>query len=136
MSNNKNNQNTGPSVGSDSQVNPLEGATRLGDSFTPTPDQLNALLGDALGQAKTPLPTQQYLQSIFNQYVGQREQALADLSMLLQHGVGVGDHANVGETIKSKIEEAERYDSLVGAMDKWFAAGEAGRQMAQAKNEG
>jgi len=125
MSTDKNNQNK----------NPLEGATRMGDSFTPTPDQLNALLGDAVNQ-KIPLPTQQYLQSIFNQYVGLREQSLADLSMLLQHGVGVGDHANIGETIKTKIEEAERYDSLVSAMDKWFASGQAVQQMNEAKKEG
>ena len=132
MKENQNNQNNRPSAG---QANPLDGATRLGDSFTPTPDQLNALLGESLGQQKAPLPTQQYLQSIFNQFVGQREQALADLSMLLQHGVGVGDHANIGETIESKIEEAEKYDSLVGAMDKWFAAGQATQQMNDLKNE-
>lgn len=114
-----------------SPKNPLEGATRLGDSFTPTPEQLNAMLGDALQGASPKLPTQQYIQSIFNQYVGLREQALADISMLLQHGVGVGDHANVGETIKSKIEEAEKYDSLVGAMDKWFAKGQVSQQSTQ-----
>ena len=125
MSEDKNNKNK----------NPLEGATRMGDSFTPTPDQLNALLGDAMGAQRAALPTQQYLQSIFNQYVGLREQSLADLSMLLQHGVGVGDHADVGATIKQKIEEAEKYDSLVSAMDKWFAAGQATEQFKQAKQE-
>lgn len=116
---------------SNSPKNPLEGATRLGDSFTPTAEQLNAMLGDALQGASPKLPTQQYIQSIFNQYVGLREQALADIAMLLQHGVGVGDHANVGETIKSKIEEAEKYDSLVGAMDKWFAKGQVSQQSTQ-----
>ena len=125
MSEDKNNKNK----------NPLEGATRMGDSFTPTPDQLNALLGDAMGTQRAALPTQQYLQSIFNQYVGLREQSLADLSMLLQHGVGVGEHADVGATIKQKIEEAEKYDSLVSAMDKWFAAGQAAEQFKQAKQE-
>jgi len=117
---------------SNSPQNPLKGATRLGDSFTPTAEQLNAILGDAGVAAAGPkLPTQQYIQSIFNQYVGLREQALADVSMLLQHGVGVGDHANVGETIKSKIEEAEKYDSLVQAMDRWFANGQVGQQAIQ-----
>jgi hypothetical protein len=88
-----------------------------------------------MGAQRAALPTQQYLQSIFNQYVGLREQSLADLSMLLQHGVGVGDHADVGATIKQKIEEAEKYDSLVSAMDKWFAAGQAAEQFKQAKQE-
>lgn len=107
--------------------NPLEGATRMGDSFEPTADQLNAVLGNVSPQ--TQRPHAQYIQAIFNQYVGLREQALADLTVLLQHSVGIGDHVNLGEDVKAKIVEIEKYDSLVSCMDKFFAQGKANKAM-------
>jgi hypothetical protein len=110
--------------------NPLEGATRMGDSFEPTADQLNSVLGNVSPQ--TQRPHAQYIQAIFNQYVGLREQALADLTILLQHSVGIGDHINLGEDVKLKISEIEKYDSLVSCMDKYFAQGQASQSM---KNE-
>jgi len=106
---------------------PLEGATRMGESFKPTPEQLNAVLGNVSPQ--TQRPHAQYIQAIFNQFVGLREQALADLTVLLQHTMGVGDHINIGENIKSKIEQVEKYDSLVTCMDKYFAQGQASKAL-------
>ena len=62
-----------------------------------------------------------YIQSLFNQYMGLRDQARADLEIYLTNATGVGDHSAIGETIKAKLEEVEKYDSLVSLMRKLFS---------------
>lgn len=63
-------------------------------------------------------PTKLYITSIFNQYAGKRDQALADLQIYLTNPVGVGEHGDVGEEIKRKIEEVDKYNSLVECFEK------------------
>lgn len=63
-------------------------------------------------------PSKLYITSIFNQYAGKRDQALADLQIYLGNPVGVGEHADVGEEIKRKIEEVDKYTSLVETIQK------------------
>jgi hypothetical protein len=58
-------------------------------------------------------PSKLYITSIFNQYAGKRDQALADLQIYLGNPVGIGEHADIGEEIKRKIEEVDKYTSLV-----------------------
>lgn len=64
----------------------------------------------------------QYIQSIYNQYMGKRDEARADLEVLLDEAVGVGDHTHIGEAIKGKIEEIDRWQSLVSTMNQIFPA--------------
>ena len=61
-----------------------------------------------------------YIQGIFNEYMGRRDQARADLNIYLNNQVAIGEHPNIGEEIKGKIEEIEKYDSLVSQMQKLF----------------
>lgn len=61
-----------------------------------------------------------YIQSIFNQYLGKRDEALADLNVYLDNPVGVGEHPNIGEEIRRKIEEVDKYTSLVETMKGIF----------------
>jgi hypothetical protein len=65
--------------------------------------------------------TQRYIGAIFNQWIGRREQALADIQVYAENAVGVGEHPNIGEELKNKIREVEKYDSLVSTMQKYFA---------------
>ena len=65
-------------------------------------------------------PTMKYIQSIYNQFAGAREEALADLTVYLQNPVGVGEHADIGEEIKRKIRQIEEYDSLVDCISRHF----------------
>ena len=61
-----------------------------------------------------------YIQGIFNEYMGRRDQARADLNIYLNNQVAIGEHPNIAEEIKGKIEEIEKYDSLVSQMQKLF----------------
>jgi len=61
-----------------------------------------------------------YIQGIFNEYMGRRDQARADLNVYLHNQVAIGEHPNIAEEIKRKIEEIEKYDSLVSQMQKLF----------------
>lgn len=54
-----------------------------------------------------------HIDAIFNEYLGKRNLAIADLQLFLHSPAGVGDHQNFGASVKSKIEEIERFDSLV-----------------------
>tara|TARA_R110002020_G_scaffold32638_2_gene100166 strand:- start:1355 stop:1597 length:243 start_codon:yes stop_codon:yes gene_type:complete len=61
-----------------------------------------------------------YIQAIFNQYMGARDQARADLETYLSNAVGVGEHSDLGEEIKKKIQEIDKYSSLVSTMQSLF----------------
>ena len=65
-------------------------------------------------------PTQLYVTAIYNQFAGLRDEALADLQTLLNNPVGVGDHENIGESIKKKLEEVDKYDSLASTIEKYM----------------
>ena len=63
-----------------------------------------------------------YIQGIFNELGGLRDQSLADLNVFLSNPVGIGEHANISKEIKNKIEEIDKYDSLFATMQKYFSA--------------
>ena len=77
-------------------------------------------------------PHMQYIQAIYNQFAGKREEALADLKVYMQNPVGVGEHPNIGDEIKRKIREVDEYDSLVACLEKHFSTAD---QTPQAKQE-
>jgi len=70
-------------------------------------------------------PSMQYIQAIYNQFAGAREEALADLTVYLQNPVGVGEHPHIGEEIKNLVKRVDEYDSLVECMEKHFVQGKA-----------
>lgn len=76
-----------------------------------------------LGGITFKAPTMQYVQAIYNQFAGAREQALADLSVYLQNPVGVGEHSSLGEEIKLLIRKVDEYDSLVECLEKHVVKG-------------
>tara|TARA_Y100001938_G_scaffold150479_1_gene241579 strand:- start:2123 stop:2356 length:234 start_codon:yes stop_codon:yes gene_type:complete len=63
-----------------------------------------------------------YIQGIFNEYMGRRDQARADLEVYLNNQVAIGEHPDIAAEVKRKIEEIEKYDSLVDLMQKIFVA--------------
>jgi len=65
---------------------------------------------------------ERYIQGIFNQYIGAREQARADLDVYLSNPVAIGEHSDIGEEIKKKIEEVDKYNSLVDTMNVIFVS--------------
>tara|TARA_Y100000593_G_C4294482_1_gene329912 strand:- start:887 stop:1126 length:240 start_codon:yes stop_codon:yes gene_type:complete len=62
-----------------------------------------------------------YIQGIYNEYAGRLDQSIADLMTLLESPVGVGEHGSVSEEIKRKINEVDRYQSLVDTIKNLFS---------------
>jgi hypothetical protein len=58
------------------------------------------------------------IKGVYYEFCGKRMQAIADLEVLLQQTVGVGDHANICEDIKKKYEEIDKYNSLLDTMNE------------------
>jgi len=63
-----------------------------------------------------------YIQGIFNEYMGLRDQALADLQVYIEGSAGVADHPHIAQSIKLKIEEVDKYNSLIETMRKHFVS--------------
>lgn len=61
-----------------------------------------------------------YLQGIYNEVAGRRDQALADLSVLLESPAGIGEHGSISSEIRTRLEELSKYDGLVSSFDKYF----------------
>ncbi len=63
---------------------------------------------------------QLYLQGLYNEVAGRRDQMLADLSVLLDNPAGIGDHGNISDEIKLRLEELSKFDGLLTSFDKYF----------------
>ena len=63
---------------------------------------------------------QLYLQCLYNEVAGRRDQVLADLSVLLDNPAGIGDHGNISDEIKLRLEELSKFDGLISSFDKYF----------------
>tara|TARA_R100000152_G_C6624653_1_gene74222 strand:- start:130 stop:504 length:375 start_codon:yes stop_codon:yes gene_type:complete len=54
-----------------------------------------------------------HIDAIFREYIGSRNLAIADMQVYLRVPVGVGEHSNIGDEIKKKLELIDHYDSLL-----------------------
>ena len=59
---------------------------------------------------------QGYLQSSYNHYTAERDKHVLDLEVYLSNPVAIGEHPHIGEEIRKKIEEIDRYDSIVSTL--------------------
>ena len=57
-----------------------------------------------------------YLQSTYNYFLSQRDKHVLDLEVYLENPVGVGEHSDIGSEIQKKIEQIDKYDSVLGTM--------------------
>ena len=57
-----------------------------------------------------------YLQSTYNYYVAERDKNLLDLEVYLSNPAGIGEHPNIGEEIQKKVEQIDKYDSIVSTL--------------------
>ena len=65
--------------------------------------------------------SKQHISGILSQYIGRKDEIIADLSVYLERPVGVGEHSDIGQEIRTKIEEIDRLDSLIETIQKYFA---------------
>ena len=66
--------------------------------------------------------SKRHISGILSQYMGRKEEVIADLTVYLDNPVGVGEHSDIGAEIKSKIEEVDKLDSLIGTVRKYFGS--------------
>ena len=66
------------------------------------------------------MSNKQHISGILTQYIGKRDETLADLDVYLRTPVGVGEHPNIGQEIRTKIEELDKLDSLIETMKQYF----------------
>lgn len=64
--------------------------------------------------------SKKHINGILNQYIGRKDEVIADLSVYLERPVGVGEHSDIGQEIRKKIKEVDRLDSLIETITKYF----------------
>ena len=57
-----------------------------------------------------------YLQSTYNHFIAERDKHVLDLEVYLSNQVAIGEHSNIGDEIKNKIELIDKYDSIVSTL--------------------
>lgn len=65
---------------------------------------------------------QLYIQGIFNEVAGLRDQTVADINSYLDNPVGIGEHGDISGEIKKLLERLDKYDSTLGIMQKYFVS--------------
>jgi hypothetical protein len=66
---------------------------------------------------------EQLIQGLYNEYLGLRDQALAELSVYLENPVGVGEHGNIAEIVKEKLERVSCLNGTAQTMRELFMNG-------------
>ena len=59
---------------------------------------------------------QGYLQSSYNHYIAERDKHVLDLEVYLSNPVAIGEHSDIGEDLRKKIEEVDKYDSIISTL--------------------
>ena len=57
-----------------------------------------------------------YLQSSYNYYIAERDKHVLDLEVYLSNPVAIGEHSDIAEAIRKKIELIDKYDSIVSTL--------------------
>ena len=57
-----------------------------------------------------------YLQSSYNYYIAERDKHVLDLEVYLSNPVAIGEHSDIAEEIRKKLELIDKYDSIVSTL--------------------
>ena len=57
-----------------------------------------------------------YLQSSYNYYIAERDKHVLDLEVYLSNPVAIGEHSDIADEIRKKIELIDKYDSIVSTL--------------------
>ena len=57
-----------------------------------------------------------YLQSTYNHFIAERDKHVLDLEVYLSNQVAIGEHPNICDEIKNKIELIDKYYSIVSTL--------------------
>lgn len=74
-----------------------------------------------------------HIEAIFQEFLGKRDLAVADLQIYFSNSAGIGDHENIGDAIKKKLEEVDKYDSLLKTIMDMYPSLRRAAEQAQAE---
>jgi len=60
------------------------------------------------------------LRGVLTELEGKKNQVLADAYVYLNAAVGVGEHSNICDEFKNKLEELDGIDSKIATINKYF----------------
>ena len=63
---------------------------------------------------------EQLIQGVYNEYMGRRDQAVAELQVYLDNPVGVGEHGNIADIVKEKMEKVSHFNGVTQTMRDIF----------------
>ena len=61
-----------------------------------------------------------YIQGIYNELAGRRDQALAELHTYLDDPVGIGEHSDISTEIKKKLSEIAHAENQLVVLQRYF----------------
>ena len=61
------------------------------------------------------------INGILQEYVGMQLQTLGELEIYLNQSVGVGEHSNISDEIKSLITKLDKIDSIINTINRHFS---------------
>ena len=74
---------------------------------------------------------EQLIQGIYNEYMGKRDQTLAELQVYLDSPAGVGEHGGISDVVKEKIESVDQLNSITATMRELFMNGSTSEQVSE-----
>ena len=75
--------------------------------------------------------SKKHISGILTQYIGKRDELLADLTIYLDSPVGVGDHGDIGSVIRDKLVAIDTTDSMIETINKYFSSNKSTEDVAE-----
>ena len=73
-------------------------------------------------QNQNPQTVPPHIDAIFKEYIGSRNIAIADLQVYIRAPVGVGEHSDIGDMVKQKLQEIDKFDSMLQTIMNLYPA--------------
>tara|TARA_R110001583_G_scaffold129894_1_gene281709 strand:- start:479 stop:787 length:309 start_codon:yes stop_codon:yes gene_type:complete len=78
---------------------------------------------------------EQLIQGVYNEYMGKRDQSLAELQVYLDSPAGVGEHGGISDVVKEKIEAVDQLNSITSTMRELFMNGSTSEEVVEVNTE-
>ena len=65
-----------------------------------------------------------YIQGVFNEIAGKRDQSLAELNTYLDNPVGIGEHSDLAVEVKKKLQSIADCEGQLVALQRYFGGPE------------
>jgi len=66
--------------------------------------------------------SKKHISGILTQYIGRRDELIADLTIYIESPVGIGEHGDIGSVIRDKVIAIDTADSMIDTINKYFSS--------------